>query len=53
MKKSYIFWLLHFMSIKVFEDDEDDNDKFYRKLLLTVPSNYLEIWVFFPKKVRK
>lgn len=31
--KLHVIWLLYFMSLKVFEDDEDDdNDEFYSKL---------------------
>lgn len=31
--KFHVNWLLYFMSLKVFEDDkDDDNDKFYSKL---------------------
>lgn len=42
------------MSLKVFEDDEgDDNDKFYSKLSQAQPSNYLEIWLFQKKNLRK
>lgn len=36
------------MSLKVFEDDEDDdNDKFYSKL--SQSRNYLQIWLFSKK----
>lgn len=35
------------MSLKVFEDDEDDdNDKFYSKLSQAQSRNYLQIWLF-------
>ena len=39
------------MSLKVFRDDEDDdNDKFYPKLSQAQTSNYLEIWLFSKKR---
>lgn len=40
------------MSLKVFQDDEDDSNKFYLKLSQAQPSNYLEIWLF-SKNVKK
>lgn len=45
--KLHVIWLLHFMSLKVFEEDEDDsNYKFYSKLSLAQQSSYLETSYF-------
>lgn len=51
--KLHVIWLLYFMSLKVFEDDEDDdNDKFYSKLSQAQSRNYLQSGCF-PKQFKK